>query len=65
MKGQPNKMTVNQAQTLMYVAEDQSDSVDVINLQANSVVESIPVIAPHLYCRTSLLRNIQVPTPTV
>ena len=46
VKGQPNKMTVNQAQTLLYVAEDQSDSVDVINLQANSVVESIPVIAP-------------------
>ena len=46
VKGQPNKMTVNQAQTLLYVAEDQSDSVDVINLQTNSVVESIPVIAP-------------------
>ncbi len=51
VKGQPNKMTLNhlnQAQppTLLYVAEDESDTVDVINLQTNTVVESIPVIAP-------------------
>ena len=46
VKGQPNKMTLNQAQTLLYVAEDESDTVDVISLSANAVVESIPVIAP-------------------
>ena len=46
VKGQPNKMTLNQAQTLLYVAEDESDTVDVISLQTNTVVESIPVIAP-------------------
>jgi len=46
VKGQPNKMTLNQAQTLLYVAEDESDTVDVINLATNTVVESIPVIAP-------------------
>jgi YVTN family beta-propeller protein len=46
VKGQPNKMTLNKAQTLLYVAEDESDTVDVINLQTNTVVESIPVIAP-------------------
>ncbi len=46
VKGQPNKMTLNAAQTLLYVAEDESDTVDVINLATNSVVESIPVIAP-------------------
>ncbi|MFZ0478846.1 MAG: putative Ig domain-containing protein [Terriglobales bacterium] len=46
VKGQPNKMTMNQAQTLLYVGEDESDTVDVINLLTNSVVESIPVIAP-------------------
>ena len=40
VKGQPN------TPTLLYVAEDQSDTVDVINLQTNTVVESIPVIAP-------------------
>jgi YVTN family beta-propeller protein len=46
VKGQPNKMTLNHAQTLLYVAEDESDTVDVINLGTNTVVESIPVIAP-------------------
>ena len=51
VKGQPNKMTLNhlnqsQPPTLLYVAEDESDTVDVINLQTNTVVESIPVIAP-------------------
>jgi YVTN family beta-propeller protein len=46
VKGQPNKMTVNLAGTLLYVAEDESDTVDVISLATNRVVESIPVIAP-------------------
>ena len=46
VKGQPSKMTLNAAQTLLYVAEDESDTVDVINLATNSVVESIPVVAP-------------------
>ncbi len=46
VKGQPNKMTLNRAQTLLYVAEDESDTVEVISLQTNTVVESIPVIAP-------------------
>jgi len=60
VKGQPNKMTLNQAQTLLYVAEDETDTVDVIDLNpadignpsqnqpatVNSVIESIPVIAP-------------------
>ena len=31
VKGQPNKMTLNAAQSLLYVAEDQSDTVDVID----------------------------------
>jgi len=60
VKGQPNKMTLNQAQTLLYVAEDETDTVDVINLNpaeignpsqnqpatVNTVIETIPVIAP-------------------
>ncbi|MFY9843242.1 MAG: putative Ig domain-containing protein [Terriglobales bacterium] len=51
VKGQPNKMTLNHPTqtpppTLLYVAEDDSDTVDVISLQSNTVVESIPVIAP-------------------
>jgi DNA-binding beta-propeller fold protein YncE len=52
VKGQPNKMTLNQHQTLLYVAEDQSDTVDVIDLDpthtttVNTVIETIPVLAP-------------------
>ncbi|HUI80654.1 MAG TPA: hypothetical protein VLY24_22170 [Bryobacteraceae bacterium] len=44
--GQPNKMTLNRAQSLLYVAEDESDTVDVIDTASNAIVESIPVIAP-------------------
>jgi DNA-binding beta-propeller fold protein YncE len=60
VKGQPNKMTLNAAGTLLYVAEDQTDTVDVIDLDPrdvglptqnrparfNTVIETIPVIAP-------------------
>jgi DNA-binding beta-propeller fold protein YncE len=60
VKGQPNKMTLNVAGTLLYVAEDESDTVDVIDLnprdvgvpsqnqpaKVNTVIETIPVIAP-------------------
>ena len=46
VKGQPNKMTLNAAQLLLYVVEDQSDTIDVIDTTKNVVVETIPVIAP-------------------
>jgi hypothetical protein len=52
VKGQPGKMTMNQAQTLLYAVEDQSDTVDVIDINpshtstVNTVLETIPVIAP-------------------
>jgi DNA-binding beta-propeller fold protein YncE len=61
VKGQPTKMTANKAGTLLYVAEDESDTVDVININSadtgvplqppgpatlNSVIQTIPVIAP-------------------
>jgi len=54
VKGQPNKMVLNQTQTLLYVAEDQSDTVDVIDVNpdpthfmtVNTVIETIPVLAP-------------------
>ena len=54
VKGQPNKMMPNKAQTLLYVAEDQSDTVDVIDINpdpthymtVNTVIETIPVLAP-------------------
>ena len=44
--GQPNKMTLNAAQTLLYAVEDQSDAVDVIDTRTNAILETIPVIAP-------------------
>lgn len=45
VKGQPNKMVLNAAQTLLYVADDQADAVDVIETSTNTVVETIPVMA--------------------
>jgi YVTN family beta-propeller protein len=46
VKGQPNKLTLNRAQTLLYVVEEQADQVSVIDTASNQVVERIPVIAP-------------------
>ena len=46
VKGQPNKMTLNAAQTLLYVADDQADTVEVIDTVNNVVLESIAVVAP-------------------
>jgi YVTN family beta-propeller protein len=43
--GQPNKMTLNAAQTRLYVADDQADTVDVIDTASNTVIERIPVMA--------------------
>lgn len=48
VKGQPNKMTLDAAQAFLYVAEDQSDSVDVIDTSSNTIKESIRVMAPML-----------------
>lgn len=48
VKGQPNKMTLDAAQEFLYVAEDQSDTVDVIDTRSNTIRESIPVAAPLL-----------------
>ena len=46
VKGQPNKMTLNAAQSLLYVVEDESDTVDVIDTGSNAILETISVIAP-------------------
>jgi DNA-binding beta-propeller fold protein YncE len=45
VKGQPIKLTLNQAQSIRYVAVDQSDTVDVIDTATNTILESIPVLA--------------------
>ena len=44
--GQPNKMVMNKAQTLLYVAQDNSNSVAVIDTNTNQVVDEINVVAP-------------------
>jgi DNA-binding beta-propeller fold protein YncE len=44
VKGQPNKMTLNAAQSLLYVVEDQTDTIDVIDTSTNKIVGTIPVI---------------------
>jgi len=60
VKGQPTKMTANKAGTRLYVAEDESDTVDVIDTNLAdtgvpsqsgpatlyTVIKTIPVIAP-------------------
>jgi DNA-binding beta-propeller fold protein YncE len=54
VKGQPNKMTLNAAQSLLYVVEDQSDTIDVIDTTKNAILETIPVIAPASVVPSSL-----------
>ena len=53
VQGEPLKMTMNAAQTRLYVAEDMTDSVDVIDISkgsatngARAIVETIHVLAP-------------------
>ena len=43
--GQPNKMTLNQDRSILYVADDQADTIDVIDTATNTVIERIPVLA--------------------
>ncbi len=44
--GQPLKMTMNAAQTRLYVAEDETDTVAVIDTGNNKVLSEIPAGAP-------------------
>src|SRR5215510_5938617 len=44
LKGQPNKMILNGSQSLLFVANDITDTVDVINTNSDRVVEEIPVL---------------------
>ena len=46
LPGNPVNMVLNQAQDTLYVAQDNSDAVAVINTGANTVVEEIDAIAP-------------------
>ncbi len=49
--GQPNKMTMNRAQTRLYVVEDQSDRVAVVDTATDTIVQTIPVLSPLLPLR--------------
>ena len=44
--GNPNKMILNKAQTLLYVAQDNSDSIAVISTATQQMIANIPVTAP-------------------
>ena len=73
LKGQPNKMTLNQAQSRLYVAEDETDTVDVIDInpndgaKQNTVLETIPIVSSLLPSSltqfTGANTNSVTPTP--
>jgi len=44
--GQPNRMVLDHTQNTLYVAQDNNDSVAVIDTKSNCLVESIQVAAP-------------------
>ncbi|MDE0856704.1 MAG: hypothetical protein OSA97_20000, partial [Nevskia sp.] len=44
--GNPNKMVLNKAQSLLYVAMDNADAVGVIDTSKNALTTLIPTIAP-------------------
>jgi DNA-binding beta-propeller fold protein YncE len=44
--GQPNRMVLNSSQSTLYVAQDNTDSVGVIDTNSNRLVDNIPVTSP-------------------
>jgi YVTN family beta-propeller protein len=46
LKGQPLKSVLNPSQTLLYVAEDQADSVALIDTKSNTLLSETNVVAP-------------------
>jgi YVTN family beta-propeller protein len=46
LQGNPNKLLLNRAQTLLFVATDNADTVDVIDTATNAVVHRIRTTAP-------------------
>ena len=48
VESQPNKMILNRAQTLLYVANGNSDSVSVIDTHTDRVLEEINTTAPKM-----------------
>jgi DNA-binding beta-propeller fold protein YncE len=46
LPGQPNRMVLDHSQHLLYVAQDNTDSIGVIDTSSNRLRENIPVTAP-------------------
>jgi len=44
--GQPNRMVLDRSQSLLYAAQDNTDSVAVIDTNSNRFIDNIPVTAP-------------------
>src|SRR6202035_1790161 len=44
--GQPNRMVLNASQSTLYVAQDNTDSVGIIDTTSNQLVDNISVTAP-------------------
>jgi DNA-binding beta-propeller fold protein YncE len=44
--GQPNRMVLNARQSTLYVAQDNTDSVGVINTNSNQLVDNVAVTSP-------------------
>jgi YVTN family beta-propeller protein len=51
VNGNPNKMILDQQQDRLFVAEDNSDQVDVIDTGTNRIIESIPTAGPEKVIR--------------
>jgi len=54
--GNPNKMILDKAQSFLYVAEDNSDLVDVIDTSSNTLTQSVTASAPAKFEFDSALR---------
>ena len=46
VKGQPNRLILNKAQNRLYMAVDNADTVDVVDLDSNAVISTIGITAP-------------------
>jgi YVTN family beta-propeller protein len=46
LKGNPNRLVLNRAQSFLYATSDNSDLVDVIDTNSNQVIASVRTTAP-------------------
>ncbi len=49
LKGNPNKMILNKAESRLFVASDNSDTVDVIDTASNTLISSISTTSPGIF----------------